>query len=162
MEGASDKLGPRCRPLVAEVAVGCRPTPHIPTLATRTATSAGDFAVYASKPVTMPLLCSSSTKMCGSALRAGAPARTCVLSAAHVGPSSRRVLDFAPSCPWTRSTARKVVCMAAGAAATIPSVRIDNVHDPFATLVTVDMGSAIEMLETVSARRSHRLLTVSC
>ena len=52
--------------------------------------------------------------------------------------------------------------MAAGAAATIPSVRIDNVHDPFATLVTVDMGSAIEMLETVSVRRSHRLLTVSC
>jgi hypothetical protein len=32
----------------------------------------------------------------------------------------------------------------------IPAVKIDNIHDPFATVVTVDMGDQIsEMLETV-------------
>jgi hypothetical protein len=33
----------------------------------------------------------------------------------------------------------------------VPSVKIDNIHDPFATLVTVDMGEGIgEIVETVS------------
>lgn len=64
---------------------------------------------------------------------------------------SRRTVDFAPSCPLTRRLRTIVASAAASAPHKTPSVKIDNIHDAFATLVTVDMGITGEMLETVGS-----------
>ena len=65
-------------------------------------------------------------------------------------------MDFAPVCPLPRRSRIVVSNATASAPQKTPSVKIDNIHDPFATLVTVDMGGfAGEMLETVSSIPGH-------
>jgi UTP:GlnB (protein PII) uridylyltransferase len=39
-------------------------------------------------------------------------------------------------------------------AVTTPTVKIDNIHDPFATLVMVDVGSTLEMFDTIQALKN--------
>jgi hypothetical protein len=43
----------------------------------------------------------------------------------------------------------------------VPAIKIDNIHDPFATVVTVDMGDEIsEMLETVRVQIERKVSDV--
>jgi len=98
----------------------------------------------------------SCTSKINSAVKS-VPSRSCphVVGPACTESSKRTLLDFAPSGP-ARSLLRKVVSRVTVSASSspavpvVPSVKIDNIHDPFATLVTVDMGEGIgEIVETV-------------
>ncbi|GAX84153.1 hypothetical protein CEUSTIGMA_g11576.t1 [Chlamydomonas eustigma] len=67
------------------------------------------------------------------------------------------LLDFAPTCPLNRARGRKILCRSSSATeeCVVPAIKIDNIHDPFATVVTVDMGDEIsEMLETILALKN--------
>ena len=94
------------------------------------------------------MLAASTTKM---GIRAATGTRRSIIPA--IGRRvSRKTVDFAPSCPLPRRSRIVVSHATASAPQKTPSVKIDNIHDPFATLVTVDMGGiAGEMLETVSS-----------
>ncbi|KAL6755983.1 hypothetical protein V8C86DRAFT_2658705 [Haematococcus lacustris] len=77
---------------------------------------------------------------------------------------SKRLLDFSPSCPLVHSRAMRVVARAqatVGAPAKpvpTPVVKIDNLTDPFATLVTVEYGDKLgELLETITALKNLNL-----
>lgn len=74
----------------------------------------------------------------------------------------RSNLDFAPCCPLTRGRARNIVARAdGGATATAkptPVVKIDNLSDPFATVVKVQYGEKLgELLETITALKNLNL-----
>lgn len=56
--------------------------------------------------------------------------------------------------PISTRRAGVAVCRAAAEEATAPTVKIDNIHDPFATLVKVNVGDASEMLDTVTALKT--------
>nr|BAA78601.1 hypothetical protein [Chlamydomonas sp. HS-5] len=51
-----------------------------------------------------------------------------------------RAADWAPSCPLALPRGRRVVARAGDTAT--PVVKIDNMHDAFATIVKVDIGGA--------------------
>lgn len=77
-----------------------------------------------------------------------------------------RVLDYAPYCPLVRSRARNVVVRAeavatkggSSTATATPVVKIDNISDAFATVVTVEYGDrTMELLETITALKNLNL-----
>lgn len=68
-----------------------------------------------------------------------------------------RTLDFAPSCPLRVPRGRNVVARSTHAAATkaTPTVKIDNMSDAFATVVSVEFGDRMgEMLDTITALKN--------
>ncbi|KAG2432723.1 hypothetical protein HYH02_012857 [Chlamydomonas schloesseri] len=69
---------------------------------------------------------------------------------------STRVARACPLAAVSSSRRPQLVCRAAGAVAgAIPTVKIDNVVDPFATVLTVEFGEKnVELLDAVSALKN--------
>lgn len=103
----------------------------------------------------MSLLASSSSR---SVLAKQCQQRPASVSIARVtaSTSGRRLVELANASPLTRTAGRRIECRAQTTTAKpAPTVRIDNVSDAFATLVTVDLGDNIgEMFDTIVALKN--------
>lgn len=101
----------------------------------------------------MANLRAASSRRCAASLHA--PCRP----SSSAGASIRH--EFAPSCPLVRGRARVVVTRAASATTTAkptPVVKIDNLSDPFATMVSIEYGDRLgELLETITALKNLNL-----
>ncbi|KAG1656477.1 hypothetical protein FOA52_005636 [Chlamydomonas sp. UWO 241] len=98
----------------------------------------------------MALSMSTSRMAASSAVTASAHMVSARPSAA---PCMLRKPEFAPSCPFSARRGLKIVARSAAEAVT-PTVKIDNLHDAFATIIRVDVGEATELLDTITALKS--------
>uniref|UniRef100_A0A7S0WZM9 ACT domain-containing protein n=1 Tax=Chlamydomonas leiostraca TaxID=1034604 RepID=A0A7S0WZM9_9CHLO len=84
------------------------------------------------------------------------------IALARMGPAascSNRIVDFAPSCPLTRPRGQRIVARSAAQVGSPQlEVKIDNLSDPFATVVSVQYGDRTgELLETITALKNLNL-----
>ncbi len=108
----------------------------------------------------LPLAVRPSRCLCASRRRAE-QARRCGVLTQQVFQRSPRTLCRSLAAPsvlaWPRhNLACKASLAPAAPNCVVPIVKIDNIHDPFATIVSVSMGDELsEMLEMVSASPPH-------